>query len=342
MNIPHNLLPLLEQFPTNLQEKIIEWWSTKRDIISFRVNHLKSSEEEVISALEEAKLPYKRYIFPTQNLPSCPTLSRENEWDIFYLPLSPSPQEGGSRWGVEYEYILRGLEIYTSGKIYVQSLSSMIPVLCLDLQAWQKILDMTAAPGGKTTQIASILKWKCEIIALEKFGIRYEKLLHTIRLQSAEVCTRIIKHDAIETEKLSVAADWQTDPHQFDRILLDAPCSSDGRINLEEEKTYRWYDNEKSERKSELQKNMLHTAASLLAPDGKIVYSTCSLSRTENEKVIRAFLRTHPDFTTSPLPFSSDFSLPEYDNIICGRWLPGAMMEGFFVCVLWRNLWKES
>lgn len=57
----------------------------------------------------------------------------------------------------EYEYALRGLEIYKTGKIYVQSLSSMIPVLCLDVQSGQKILDMTAAPGSKTTQIASML-----------------------------------------------------------------------------------------------------------------------------------------------------------------------------------------
>ncbi len=82
-----------------------------------------------------------------------------------------------------HEYALRGLEMYKSGKIYVQSLTSMIPALCMDVQAGQAILDMTAAPGGKTTQIASMLGGDCRITALEKFGIRYEKLEHTIRAQ---------------------------------------------------------------------------------------------------------------------------------------------------------------
>ena len=83
----------------------------------------------------------------------------------------------------EHEYALRGLEMYRTGKIYVQSLTSMIPALCMDVQAGQAILDMTAAPGGKTTQIASMLGGDCRITALEKFGIRYEKLEHTIRAQ---------------------------------------------------------------------------------------------------------------------------------------------------------------
>jgi 16S rRNA (cytosine1407-C5)-methyltransferase len=59
----------------------------------------------------------------------------------------------------------------------------MMPALCLDVQPGQKILDMAAAPGSKTTQIASMLHGKCQITALEKFGIRHEKLLHTLKLQ---------------------------------------------------------------------------------------------------------------------------------------------------------------
>lgn len=59
----------------------------------------------------------------------------------------------------------------------------MMPALCLDLQPGQKILDMAAAPGSKTTQMASMLRGKCQITALEKFGIRHEKLLHTLKLQ---------------------------------------------------------------------------------------------------------------------------------------------------------------
>jgi 16S rRNA (cytosine1407-C5)-methyltransferase len=154
-NIPKNLLPLLAQFPAELQEKIINGWSQSRSIISFRVNHLKSSTEEVVGALKEASLPYSIW---------------ELSDDAFTLP-------------IENAYALKGLDIYTAGKIYVQSLASMVPALCLGLEPGQKILDMASAPGSKTTQMASILRGKCQITALEKFGIRHEKLLHTLKLQ---------------------------------------------------------------------------------------------------------------------------------------------------------------
>lgn len=71
----------------------------------------------------------------------------------------------------------------------------------------------------------------------------------------------------------------KTATEKYDRILLDAPCSSDGRINLADEKTYKWYSEEKSKSKAELQLQMLEAAGKLLSPTGKIVYSTCSLSR---------------------------------------------------------------
>jgi 16S rRNA (cytosine1407-C5)-methyltransferase len=70
-----------------------------------------------------------------------------------------------------------------------------------------------------------------------------------------------------------------TTTEKYDRILLDAPCSSDGRINLSDERTYKWYSEQKSKSKAELQLQMLEAASKLLSPTGKILYSTCSLSR---------------------------------------------------------------
>lgn len=129
-SLPPNLLGIFESISPADREKIVTGWSHPRDIVSFRVNHLKSSREEIVQSLEGSSLPYTVWEFSP---------------DAFYL-------------AKEHEYALRGLEIYKNGKIYVQSLSSMIPVLCLDIQPGQKILDMTSAPGSKTTQIASILK----------------------------------------------------------------------------------------------------------------------------------------------------------------------------------------
>lgn len=230
-----------------------------------------------------------------------------------------------------HEYALRGLEIYATGKIYVQSLSSMIPALCLDLEPGQKILDMAAAPGSKTTQIASMLRGKCHITALEKFGVRLEKLVHTIKTQGAENFVEVIKIDATElVAHYSKDEKGNKGEKMFDRILLDVPCSSDGRINLEDEKTYCWYSGDKSRSKSLLQYEMLEQARKMLVDGGKIVYSTCSISRRENEDVVQKFLKTHSEFTLLPSPIAPDYKLEENMN----RWYPDPMMEGFFVAIL--------
>lgn len=301
--IPSNLLWVFENISPADQEKIIIGWSHPRGIVSFRVNNLRSSRAEVIEELDKAALPYTVW----------------THWeDAFYMEK-------------EHEYALRGLEIYKTGKIYVQSLSSMIPVLCLDAQSGQKILDMTAAPGSKTTQIASMLGWKCSITALEKFGIRLEKLVHTIKLQGAEDCVEVIKIDATEiVSHYSKDEKGNKGAKMFDRILLDVPCSSDGRINLEDEKTHKWYSGEKSQSKSTIQYEMLEQARKMLTDNGRIVYSTCSISRRENEEVIQKFLKIHPEFTLLPSPIAPNYSLEENMN----RWYPSPMMEGFFVGIL--------
>lgn len=305
--LPSNLLWVFENISPADQEKIITGWSHPRGIVSFRVNNLRSSRAEVIEELDKAALPYSVW----------------THWeDAFYMEK-------------EHEYALRGLEIYKTGKIYVQSLSSMIPVLCLDAQSGQKILDMTAAPGSKTTQIASMLGWKCSIIALEKFGIRLEKLVHTIKLQGAEGCVEVIKIDATEiVSHYSKDEKGNKGAKMFDRILLDVPCSSDGRINLQDEKTFKWYSGEKSHSKSTIQYEMLEQARKMLTDNGRIVYSTCSISRRENEDVIQKFLKTHPEFDLLPSPVTPDYTLQDNMN----RWYPSPMMEGFFVAILERKI----
>ncbi len=304
--LPSNLLGVFENISPADQEKIVTGWSHPRSIVSFRVNHLRFSRTEVVEELKKASLPYS--VWPC--------------WEeAFYLDK-------------EHEYALRGLEMYKTGKIYVQSLSSMIPALCLELEPGQKILDMAAAPGSKTTQMASMLHCKCSIVALEKFGVRLEKLVHTLKAQGVEECVEVMKIDATE-----LVSHFSKDPTKnkgekmFDRILLDVPCSSDGRINLEDEKTYQWYSWDKSNSKSLLQYEMLEQARKMLVDGGKIVYSTCSISRRENEDVVQKFLKTHPEFTLLPSPIAPDYTLEDNMN----RWYPSPMMEGFFVAILERK-----
>lgn len=212
----------------------------------------------------------------------------------------------------------------------------MIPAICLDLKQGQNILDMAAAPGSKTTQIASILNGKEKSTALEKFGIRLEKLVHTIKTQGAEKCVEVLKLDATEFVVAYFSKDVQANKgaKMFDRILLDAPCSSDGPYQpLEDDKTYKWYSGEKSQSKAVLQYEMLEQARKMLADNGRIVYSTCSVSRRENEDVVAKFLKTHPEFQLLPSPVTPEYTLEKDMN----RWYPGAMMEGFFVAILERK-----
>jgi 16S rRNA (cytosine967-C5)-methyltransferase len=119
----------------------------------------------------------------------------------------------------------------------------------------------------------------------------------------------------------------------FDRILLDVPCSSDGRINLSDDRTHKWYSPEKSSSKSLLQYELLEQARKMLKDDGILVYSTCSVNRTENEEVIQKFLKNHPEFHLLPCPVAPDYTLVENMN----RWYPSPMMEGFFVAILARQ-----
>jgi len=119
----------------------------------------------------------------------------------------------------------------------------------------------------------------------------------------------------------------------FDRILLDVPCSSDGRINLSDDRTYKWYSGEKSQSKSTIQYEMLEQARKMLTDNGRIVYSTCSISRRENEEVIQKFLKIHPEFDLLPSPIAPDYTLEDNMN----RWYPSPMMEGFFVGILERK-----
>ena len=116
---------------------------------------------------------------------------------------------------------LQALSCYENGEIYLQSLSSMLPPIVLQPQPKQEILDMTAAPGGKTTQMAAMTQNQANIMACELHAIRAEKLKYNVEKQGAKRVT------------VSVTDARRLSPYfSFDRILLDAPCSGSGTLSL--------------------------------------------------------------------------------------------------------------
>jgi 16S rRNA (cytosine1407-C5)-methyltransferase len=138
----------------------------------------------------------------------------------------------------------------------MQGLASQIPAVLLDLKDNMKVLDVTAAPGSKTTQIAAIMHNAGTIIACEKHQIRHDKLMHNITLQGA---TNIQTH---KVDALKLMAELEKE--SFDAILLDAPCSAEGRIKLGDERSYGFWSLKNIREKAVIQKELLEASIPLL------------------------------------------------------------------------------
>lgn len=233
------------------------------------------------------------------------------------------------------KYPVRSLQktvIYEQGRIYVQNLSSMIPVLALDPQDGEKILDLCAAPGAKTTQIASLAP-KSEITAIEKIRTRYYKLLANLEKQGAGN-VKVLLLDSIWVRKKF--------PEYFDKILADVPCSAEGRFLVSDPKTFKYWKQRKVKEMMHKQKKLLHAAWLALSVGGTLVYSTCTLSPEENEGIVNWLLdKFKGGIEMSPIRIplkNSREGFIRFDGKrfseslrLSRRIIPDGTMEGFFV-----------
>lgn len=210
------------------------------------------------------------------------------------------------------------------GKAYVQNRASMVPARILSPQKGERVLDMCAAPGSKTTQMAAMMEGAGRIDAWDLYP-------HKVRLIEAN-CRRL----GIGNVRASVrdaAVPCVSLAGVYDRVLLDAPCSGLGVLRRKTEMRWR--------RKEEdlavfppLQRQLLQCAASYVRPGGRLVYSTCTLERAENEAVVEAFLTAHPEFALTP------FALPGLDGAEgwCTLWPDVQQSDGFFAACLTRRI----
>ena len=217
------------------------------------------------------------------------------------------------------------LDIYNEGKIYIQSLASMIPPLVLDPQPGEKILDLTAAPGSKTSQIAALMKKEGELVANDKNKIRFFKLKHNLEglgiLNPEEREVKDLSEEMSVDKTLNILEETDSDkkdssspsriprndnfctlrmedgyhlckeyPEYFDKILLDAPCSAETRFVESDIKTYGYWKEQKIKEMAFTQRGLLFAAWSALKPGGTLVYSTCTFAPEENELQITRFL----------------------------------------------------
>ena len=150
----------------------------------------------------------------------------------------------------------------------------MLPVFMLDAKEGENILDMCSAPGGKTTMIQSLTNNKANVTACELNKIRYEKLKHNIELQAANVY--LLNIDAISLD----------DNLKFDKILLDAPCSGSGTLDINNDNYKEYFTKELIDKSIKKQHKLLNKALRLLKKNGTLIYSTCSILNCENEDII--------------------------------------------------------
>ena len=287
MQIPQFLEEILQkQYDNEITNKIIKGYKEQRNV-TLRINTIKTTKEKIKECLNQAKIEFQ-----------------EVEWNKDALIIKNVREEE-----------IRKLKIYENGEIYLQSLSSMLPPIILEPKEGENILDMAAAPGGKTTQIAAITNNKAFITAVEKNKIRAERLKYNLQKQGVG-CVNVMLEDA---RKLS-------DFFSFDKILLDAPCSGSGTMSIFDKN----FNEELIKRSSKIQEELLKKALKILKPGGEMVYSTCSILKQENEEILEKIL-TKANVEIEPINLTENIvTLPskiEGTITVC----PTENYEGFFV-----------
>ncbi len=206
------------------------------------------------------------------------------------LPVPSHPAPGVPEGLVlEAPYDAHGAAEWREGLFMPQSRAAMAVARVLAPGAGERVLDLCAAPGGKTTHLAALMEDRGEVVAVEQHRGRAAALERTARRMGAS-CVTVRVADAAEPQEAGA----------YDRVLVDPPCSDLG--TLASRPDARWRKTaDQPERLARTQAAILRAGAAALAPGGTLVYSTCTISPTENERVIAAFLAEHPAFAADDL-----------------------------------------
>lgn len=238
---------------------------------------------------------------------------------------------------------LRDSELINNGSLYIQNAASWLPVLALDPQPSETILDMCAAPGGKTSHVAALAQNEAFITANDNSKTRLHKLQANMSRLGVEN-SEFTLHDATRLSH-------KMNGLEFDKILLDAPCSGEGMMTLENRKDFESWSVAHIKRLQQLQKKLVVQAWLLLKPGGTLVYSTCTMAPEENEAVVDYLLRRYDDAQLEELPEFMQ-TLPNRVNAVT-RWndkdysseisktlrlKPSAPIEAFYVAKITKSL----
>ena len=224
--------------------------------------------------------------------------------------------------------------LHAGGAIYLQDPAAMAPASCVTVREDDRILDLCAAPGGKSVALGARLGEDGVLVCNEPSPVRRRILLQN--LERCGVPAAVYGLDAAE----ELPAAWR---EAFDLVVCDAPCSGEGMFRKEPEAVERWSE-ERVESLAALQERILARAADCVAPGGTLLYATCTWNRKENEEQIARLLARRGDLTLSPAPEAvracsrPGVALPGFDGSGCRRFYPHVFPgEGQFLAILVRE-----
>jgi 16S rRNA (cytosine1407-C5)-methyltransferase len=281
-NLPQEFLQKLTQmFPDENQlHNILQTFHQRP--VTIRLNTLQNPPQETLNSLQEQGFEFTQATFS----------------DLAFKLENKSYKE------------LTQTKEYKQGSIYLQSFASQLPVLALDPQPGQIALDLTAAPGSKTSQIAAITNQTGQLHANDVNTIRIQKLKHNLQklgLNQANYLHIHNKHGGDLCQEFP--------KNHFDRILLDAPCSGEARFDNQNPKSYHYWQNHRSPEFHERQLKLLLAAWPNLKPGGTLVYSTCTFDIQENELVIHKLIQKFPDqVEVLPIKLEGVQQIPSFLN----------------------------
>ncbi|HEX8722711.1 MAG TPA: 16S rRNA (cytosine(967)-C(5))-methyltransferase RsmB [Pyrinomonadaceae bacterium] len=264
---------------------------------AFRVNTLKSDSDSVLGELRAGGAEVE------------PSTVAPGGWRVV----------GGAGAGARLR------ELAAEGRAYMQDEASQLVAHVVGARPGELVLDACAAPGSKTTHIAALAEGRALVAA----GDLYEHRLRVV----AEACRRAGARGmsllALDAERALPFADAT-----FDRVLVDAPCTGTGTLRHNPEIRWR-LSRESFGELREVQTRILKEAARVLRPGGRLVYSTCSVEREENEEVVAAFLAARPDFAQAEAaPAPARLLLP---GGAARTWPHRDDVDGFFVAAMERQ-----
>lgn len=303
-----------EKFTQRLKEIVpIEhfdacWQSLLQRPTIFRINRLKATAAQTTTVLAETNAQALDWLVPIYQV------------------------------AVEHRQQLTESSAIQDGLVYIQNPSSLLAVIALAPDKQDRVLDLCAAPGGKTIYCAELMQNQGHIAAVERGKSRFFKLKDNLsRCQVTN--TRLFLKDGVVV--------WRYCENQFDRVLLDAPCSSEARFLLDDPDTYQYWSERKIKQMAAKQKQLLFSAVKCLKPGGRLIYSTCSFAPEENELVIDSILSKFPEVAVEPIKLDIDNVQPGLTRWrgqainpavqLSMRILPNEICHGFYICQLGKR-----